>query len=427
MTKIECRFNFHPIGQGLFYSGQVNDFCFVYDCGTDSGSQYAQTALETYPDRDRPLDLLIISHFHADHMNAVKDLLKKCNGVKEVVLPYLFPAERLLAGAGYAITRNLDELDDDYILFLSDPVGYLMQRGANDAQISFVRPGEVVRDWPEPGEQGAGPYGWYPNEPEDTSGDMDAEEMLHLNNVNLRRHSAIRRAPLWGFKFYCQPGRASTEDIVSQLASLSPPIDPADISNVLQNRLDDLKDIYHALFGGSAGQNSTSIVCCHGPAAPRGKSRQILHCEAHAGLSLSPPREAPDLWRSRGCCTGHIFLDWHCHWSVGRDCPFLLPPLQLLTGDANLKASEYQTHFAAELDAIGLALLPHHGSKSNWRKNFPGMLPNCMLWVVSFGLGNRHKHPHKSVVDAVIDSNRQLILSNEAQHVSFHAIGRRLP
>lgn len=130
MTEIDAKFRFHPVGQGLFYSGQVNDFDFVYDCGSDSGKQYTDSAIDKYAEANKSrfekekLDLLTISHLHGDHMNAVKILFSKTNGVNEVVLPYLFPEERLMVAAEYAIENELDNLDDDYISFLSNPINY---------------------------------------------------------------------------------------------------------------------------------------------------------------------------------------------------------------------------------------------------------------------------------------------------------------
>ena len=425
MTKITCRFDIHPVGQGLFYTGRVNDYHFVYDCGTDSGTQYSQVAVDNCGLAETPLDLLIISHFHADHMNAVKALLTRTKGIKRVILPYLFPAERLMAAAGYAIANDLDGVNDEYVAFLADPVEYLRGNGADDATFTLLRPEEAVNDWPNPQGQSAGEYGWYPDDPLDKA---DVAELAQTPQfVELREHSSIYRVPLWGFKFYCQPGRASAADIRKQLASLTPPIDVADIPRVLRDRLDDLKDVYHALFDGSAGQNSTSVVCCHGPAAPRGNGDHPLHGEARVCLSVSLPSPAPTPAHWSECLCGHCFFDWHGWWHRLGNGRFLLPPLQLLTGDANLKPKEFQTHFAAELDAIGLVLLPHHGSKHNWRKGFPKMMPNCQLWVASFGLGNRHKHPSKAVVDAVVAANRQLQLSNEVQHVAIAADGWRWP
>lgn len=434
MTQINCRFDFHPVGQGLFYSGQLcsrrdasapnpERFDFVYDCGTSNAKRYITDALDGY-DVDG-LDLLVISHFHADHMNGVKALLGKTQGVREVVLPYLFPAERLLAGAGYAIANDLDGLDADYISFLVDPVGYLTEFGGDEANITFLRPGEAVTEWPDAGDQAAGTYGWYPDAA--APAPDDPEEMLSRPNVGLRLHSSIYRVPQWGFKFYCQPGRASAKDIERQMAALTPPITLDDLAVVLSDRLDDLKDLYHALFDGSAGQNSTSVVCCHGPAMPRGNGGGLLHGDARIGMSMSPPGQIHNVHRLHECWIGHFLFDWHGWWPSDEERPFLLPPMQLLTGDANLKPNEYQTHFAHELNGVGLALLPHHGSKHNWRKGFPTMMPNCLLWVASFGLGNRHKHPHKTVVDAVVDANRQLVTCNEVQHVAIFVDGWRSP
>jgi hypothetical protein len=426
MTQITCRFDFHPVGQGLFYSGQVNDFRFVYDCGTTNAKRYITDALDGY-DVESPLDLLVISHFHADHMNGVKNLLGKTQGVREVVLPYLFPAERLLAGAGYAIANDLDGLDDDYISFLADPVGYLTALGGDDVTISFLQPGEVVTDWPDAGEQAAGEYDWYPNDP------LHKEDYPDLagtsNNVNLRLHRSIYRtpAPLWGFKFYCQPGQVTQEQIKDELAKLNVPIAVADIPKVLRDRLDDIKKVYTRLFKSSRRQNAASVVCCHGPAVPKRGGGHLLHGYANICLQPASSPTASHHWHDLDDYIGHCFFD--CHWAPlpPRHRRFLFPPLQLLTGDAELQADQVQTHFMNEVQAIGLALIPHHGADDNWLPEFPTMMPNCILWAVSFGLGNSYHHPNTTVVDAISNAERHVLLCTQAQRIAVHGGGWRSP
>lgn len=97
-TLFDCQFVFQPAGQGLFYTGRVGKFNFVYDCGTNSKNTPLSTAIKSYASKLKtPLDLLIISHFHQDHINGIPRLLVAVDKINKVSLPYLSSVERLIA------------------------------------------------------------------------------------------------------------------------------------------------------------------------------------------------------------------------------------------------------------------------------------------------------------------------------------------
>ena len=73
-------FKFHPIGQGLFYTGSLlyNSYNFVYDCGGHSGQEYIDNSIEQYKNsmarcnQQKPdIDFVVISHLHEDHYNGI--------------------------------------------------------------------------------------------------------------------------------------------------------------------------------------------------------------------------------------------------------------------------------------------------------------------------------------------------------------------
>ncbi len=401
--NMRLSFQFHPVGQGLFYSGQFNEFRFVYDCGTDSGQVYMDRALNGY-EVDGKLDLLILSHFHDDHINGVKKLLAKTKGVREVILPYLYPAERLITAASYAVRNNLDTLPGQYIDFLRDPVAFLTQEGAE--RITFIASGEPVGEWPDyPGGMADG-IAWYGET-------LDKATFPELNTapdqVRIKPHSVICRATIWRFKFFCPPGRASTSDIRKEMQARG--IDPDNVAGTLHDRLDDLKDIYHSLFGGSQGQNVTSLVCCHGP---------VVRIHYHHGW-LAP-------WSLLQTCYRPLWFPWRAgilEWLhlQDNDNPAID---QMLTGDANLTVTEYRHHFSRELRRVGLFCLPHHGSRENWRTAFLSDHTNCTLWVCAAGLGNRHRHPHMKVVQDLCTADAQMCLCHEFQGLAIEAMGSAL-
>jgi hypothetical protein len=85
---------FHPVGQGAFYSELfTNDkngetlFSFVFDCGSRGGSKALKKQIDAFKEnlRDSCIDLLIISHFHADHINGLTKLLEGVSVFKTVI------------------------------------------------------------------------------------------------------------------------------------------------------------------------------------------------------------------------------------------------------------------------------------------------------------------------------------------------------
>lgn len=91
---------FHPVGQGafyteVFYNEDRSRFIMVYDCGTETGEKNMEVSLDDQIDlfKKRKLhisqiDILFISHFHADHINGLKRLLENVR-IKKTVIPML--------------------------------------------------------------------------------------------------------------------------------------------------------------------------------------------------------------------------------------------------------------------------------------------------------------------------------------------------
>ena len=94
-------FTFHKVGEGLFYSGRIDNFNFVYDCGAQCDSQHKSRHLNSVVDNytsalrtaKANVDLLILSHLHEDHVAGLNRLLSQVS-VDIVMLPYLPPFER---------------------------------------------------------------------------------------------------------------------------------------------------------------------------------------------------------------------------------------------------------------------------------------------------------------------------------------------
>lgn len=95
---------FHPIGQGAFYTEEhiIGDdvFRIVYDCGSKSKidksiiTNFSSNPLSTKAPKPI-IDILFISHFHADHINKI-NILKDHFDIKKVILPLIHEDAKIL-------------------------------------------------------------------------------------------------------------------------------------------------------------------------------------------------------------------------------------------------------------------------------------------------------------------------------------------
>lgn len=127
----------HPVGHGFFHSATISfnksKFNYVYDCGGDQARKRVHHYLRTLDDGE--IDALFISHLHADHVNALDQLLPDVQ-LKSVFLPYISNTELILLAIESLASGESDSV---YLTFLQDPVQWLKNRGAQ--QVTEIRGG----------------------------------------------------------------------------------------------------------------------------------------------------------------------------------------------------------------------------------------------------------------------------------------------
>ncbi len=131
MIPVCTLFTFHPVGQGCFYSGQLNffsknmeQFNFVYDCGSNSSNKLFSLSkvIKNYKQtiKNKHIDLLVISHFDNDHVNGIKKLIKDIS-VEHLIIPYYNVYERLI------LTLNKPSYDKNNLDIILDPYRYFLK------------------------------------------------------------------------------------------------------------------------------------------------------------------------------------------------------------------------------------------------------------------------------------------------------------
>lgn len=163
---VSLTIDFHPVGQGLFSSGEVSvsglpDFNYIYDCGTSSKQDLLDAAIINYQRNIDAIDMVVISHFDKDHISGLEKLLAHTK-VKLLLLPMLSLEQRLLI----AFAENIP-IGSKYMRFLRNPIAYISslpnakvahivmvpssqtERGVRDTDISEENQRETLEGWPE--------------------------------------------------------------------------------------------------------------------------------------------------------------------------------------------------------------------------------------------------------------------------------------
>lgn len=413
MSLLEVKFNFNPIGQGCFYTGKLmmfsddkSSFNFVYDCGTYSRMLHLQKEIHNFKKSltKKILDLLIISHFDADHVNGVVELLLDIQ-CKKLVIPYYDPIERLL------LLATTTSIDPDYRLMLVNPIDFFSSARFQIDEIILV--GGPNDDENQEGEESIpvppSEKKYFKNvnkesvfeikkdtldgaEREDEIGKINREEGKSKNYPKLQflRKPYRITNEIWEFVFYLKQHNNSillekfTSDVDSLISKKS--IQIFDIFE--EDNINEIKRFYRKYYGENL--NNTSLVTYHGP------------------LVKLDPRGIQHLW-IESCSI------------LGLNEPLIFG--SLLTGDINISSklskSKLLDYFKHYINEVCVFQVPHHGSLNNWPLKDPSGLLEFNCYIINHGLG-RKNHPSTKLIEFILKNctKGKLHLNNE---VAFFA------
>lgn len=406
----------YAVGQGFFQAGDLSEdgvlrLRYVADCG--AMSKYAEqrdARIDKFLSEagaKTALDLLFISHAHADHLNGIERLLDKVNGlvVKTIVLPLLKVEDRLIAYARAASEDAASAEDPFYREFVVDP----------STALGRFKPDRII--FVEPGDRGAGgPFSGGPdgprNAPDDSGTRMDDRQRPAWKLVGrgtIERRSNARETKDSSIEMEVMP---DTLGILCPAAGssaawlLAPYIDPAvkagsavfiaalaaargqtvgalrkwlrsttNLEKLLTVHIADLKHAYMAV---STDLNVTSMCLYSGP-VPEFEPRATHYDAVFGTWRISHPGKPGIAW--------------------------------LGTGDAALadkkRRNAFLKHYSKLLDEVVTITLPHHGSESNFDVTLLDRIqPSfCIAAADRFG---KWRHPGTSVVQAVASTGRFL-------------------
>ncbi|MDA3831835.1 MAG: MBL fold metallo-hydrolase [Spirochaetales bacterium] len=329
MVEFKHRRQQWAVGHGFFHTASIDiqghTYRYIYDCGSKGQSTVSREidryiTNEALEGRSSDIDMLVVSHFHTDHIKGIPYLLSKAK-VKNLIIPYLSMDAQLstlaqLASLGY------QELDD-FSELIVNPSSWMRTQGSDEVQVTQISSGEVGGNDSE-------------NPVVDNGISINPGKVSHEVSCNI----FLQRNPFWQFKFYTEENATLATTITDMILAATGSNRSELESNLLDSdwirqNWESLKNAYTSI--GSDKQNITNLSMFSGPVGDFGS----MFANFQPGCSQS--------------------VYYH-----------LMRELQgwLGTGDAELKSprsfSAFEKHFNNLLRQVDTVTVPHHGALKNY-------------------------------------------------------------
>ena len=341
----------HPVGQGAFYSetlhrpGLNDDKHIVYDCGVLPMSSRLAEEINNFLPTGSTIDIMFISHFHADHVNGLKLLAEKYK-IKNLVLPQIDNYEWFYFLENY-LTAGI--ADENIIEDVKNSVG--------NAKIIQVAPREE-------------------------NGDRNvSEEFASIDGLGGRFINGLspividrQNFALWHFivvnpllKGDLEALRTAIEDIDYDGRKIT--IEDLYQPKILDAIRKDLQAVYEKVFKGG---NEYSM-CMLSELANRKEYRSYSWYNRRNRLCMGCRLYGYDDIDGGLYCGDADFL--HCDTL---DC--------------------LKKRLGGRENNVGMLQLPHHGSKENFNIELLNWLGNVTVTFACYGSPNRYNHPSSDVM-----------------------------
>jgi hypothetical protein len=401
---------FHPAGHGTFFSGLLQSknsgptkpFLWVYDCGSKRRSRLSSMVNELSQQAGKDtINLLCVSHFDADHVNGMTELLKKFQKVDVLTLPYVSLDRRL--EIAFDLT-DMDAASVDAISFALDPIGYLEGRELLEKVGRVVLIKGTGGPAPEPSVPSDGAN---PSEREgELSLDLEAGSSEALDDypspVNAGNNTSKQLEVVsdsvvgkiinadWEFVFFNKHlPNSITSKTKKPISLVKVEINDVVSSDSLRDDpnkfFKKLRSIYENHFGGSSQERNEISLCVLSRSV---RSSKPFGCRWFFNSHADPPNVvysfipvSVDDGNSALLLTGDISIDRNC-------------------------AMQMRSHFGEQRwRDLYVMQIPHHGSKNSWQagvaKNFPHVF--SVLCVPNFDAAGHH--PHVDVMADISSKN----------------------
>jgi len=460
MKKIKQQFTLHPVGQGLFYSGslkyKVNDyltrnFSFVFDCGSERKRNCLEEVKKFREDiwmAEEPLDLLVISHFHSDHINCIGALLDG-RKVRRIVAPFVNFTDRLSTALLFRISPDYSDRSEqtDFTLRLMiDPVATLEPYLSEGGEIVFLQSDEIKPFEPYTGNEASeippdAESGFETEFPADLE-DLSPSEGLDLRCFgNARIKKITDSSPVFlklgiirvmEFLFFRKPAGQAEQgfyttiyDLFTQrFARINAPVKSSTeyLLRILAEK--EIARVITEIFKKARKAHPDLAITLARIQDLNTTALSMLHYNLQALYNYFPRTRTFDNTyfhssilkkldsTDRVLCEAPLVYDCgyylyhHQHYYNFPFDPHRKFPNTLLTSDIFLRNTEdlelFYTKFKLYWNKFWLFQLPHHGSKNNIDRALLTQLSFDIFLFVNFGVRNRNEHPSNEVINDII-------------------------
>lgn len=400
-----------PVGQGFFHAGWVGfpeaeeSFFYVYDCGAMNKFAFERDReikkLNALVGDGARLDLLVISHMHADHVNGIEALVTDGKlKVDTIMMPMIEMKERLLSFATTAHEDPASAESNFFKDFIVDPVAavsrfgprniLLVGRGEGGAPGSGSPDDSPLDGGPDLSGEGRG-YTWKlvgQGSAEVRSLDADRPQIVAIPDTSaIKVFESGNWQDAWLIAPYVDEEITAKNDLFLTnlanelhitVAELEGRLSDSSFSlDLITNHADKLQSAFKSCHG---NLNRTSLCLYSGPAA----SVAVEHgCQVQHGPWVST--------------LGHQRIAW------------------LATGDAKLskdaKCDALLGHFKDHLDKVSTLTLPHHGAAGDFNQKLLTSTKPSFCPVAADEV-NDWQHPAASVTRAVASEGAMLLVVN---------------
>jgi len=431
--KINYEQKFHSVGQGLFYSSSLHlnnniSVNVIFDCGSEN-LKLISKQIDNYPKKD--IDILIISHLHYDHVSGLNYLLQN-RRVNTVVLPYLFPIDRLLLRIA-----NFNK-PEWYNTFLSNPYSYLSEN-ENINRVVIINGDNEENEYSENFPEEFPPFNdnlinekdiiiHLQNTNEGTRKEIGKNEKIEFDDkLSLMKDKGYIMISNMYFSFfnYKIDNNKKITDFKNEIATIGITDTKSVLTLLKDNKKRELiKKSYEIL---RKDLNITSLATYQGFILPLGQRK---HSFTIRSTNVFQDNFLRDLfcWNCdgfiEGCFHGHsmkdnkyiFYYDYYCDCHKNSHCNKMIGTLLLSDiklDYKNKKRKELFNHFKSLLPTVKLLQLSHHGAENGWADDLIEKIPEKCIYLSSYGINNKYHHPHKKVVMKLAENSRKYLSVTE--------------
>lgn len=385
-------FRLYSVGQGLFSAGFLHEglgkqpvFTWVYDCGTSSAGGVDLHRFEQDCCGRHIIDLLVISHYHRDHISGISELLRRFT-VRDIVLPFQPLDERLWSA--FAQDVDFDSLE---MSFFISPLQFIreLSGGARAGFTLVTAPWQEFAGEPNSTDQTQLHYREESGNETEPSAHLDEGDQSVSSEPQKYRESRVVSSGCtllflrdWEFVSLRNDKPSSCDASFRLLVH-----DRRESLVSWQGRtetLSDLKQLYDQKRSGHQAINSASIILYAGPQPARRPHALALTTSVPNIPSIRFPNVGDGYHLSRLAKMSRTGI--------------------LHSGDARLKTEEdwkeLRKHLLERLGQVGVLQVPHHGSADNYKNLHPDFDPHSL--VVSCGADNSYGHPSTELIASSI-------------------------